>query len=205
VVEIDRNRYVITAGHCLPKLPPAHSFSYLSERTFPNLLGPLGKNTTIVAECLFVDPVADIAILGQPDNQVYEQAEAYDELVDNAVALSIARLSYTRERHQLPDGKKFFGQPSAETEVLLLSLDGHWVPGRARTTGNRLWLKQGANSIQSGMSGSPILLPDGRALGAVSSNELHPLLTGNLPGWMLRHVLCERKQRSGVTTRQSRR
>jgi hypothetical protein len=102
VVEVDRNRYVITAGHCLPKLPPAHPFSYLSERTFPNLLGPLGKNTTIFAECLFVDPVADIAILGQPDSQVYEQAEAYDELVDNAVALSIARLTYTPERHVLP-------------------------------------------------------------------------------------------------------
>jgi hypothetical protein len=60
VVELNAARYVLTAGHCLPNLPPAHLASYIEERTFPNLLAPLGKDPTVWAECLFVDPVADI-------------------------------------------------------------------------------------------------------------------------------------------------
>jgi hypothetical protein len=48
-------RYVITAAHCLPHLPPAFGHSYLEERTYPRLLGPLADEPTIWAECLFVD------------------------------------------------------------------------------------------------------------------------------------------------------
>jgi hypothetical protein len=61
-------RLVITAAHCLPKLPPACTTSYTHERTYQNLLGTLGGNATVWAECLFVDPVADIAVLGAPDS-----------------------------------------------------------------------------------------------------------------------------------------
>ena len=35
------------------------------------------------AECLFVDPVADIALLGPPDSQdLGEQHEAYERMID---------------------------------------------------------------------------------------------------------------------------
>jgi hypothetical protein len=35
-VEADRDedRYIITAGHCLPRLPPCHAASYTEERTY---------------------------------------------------------------------------------------------------------------------------------------------------------------------------
>jgi hypothetical protein len=43
-------------------------------------------------ECLFVDPIADIAILGERDNQVlYEEYQKYLELVDAVEPLAIAR------------------------------------------------------------------------------------------------------------------
>jgi hypothetical protein len=70
--------YVITAAHCLPQLPPPHLMSYLEERTYLKLIGPLGQEPQIAAECLFADPVADLAVLGEPDNQeLSEEQERY--------------------------------------------------------------------------------------------------------------------------------
>lgn len=105
VIEHHGTRYVLTAAHCLPKLPPAHPWSYTEERTFQDLLAPLGETPTVWAECLFVDPVADIAVLGQPDNQALgDQADAYDELVGWAVPMPVGELTFTQKRHLLPDG-----------------------------------------------------------------------------------------------------
>jgi hypothetical protein len=59
VVERDRRRYVVTAAHCLPDLPPAHGMSYPEERTGFNLLGQLGEKPNVAAEIVFVDPVAE--------------------------------------------------------------------------------------------------------------------------------------------------
>src|SRR6185437_9160438 len=44
-----RRRLVITAAHCLPKLPPPIAWSDLEERTYPKLLGPLGGENTVWA------------------------------------------------------------------------------------------------------------------------------------------------------------
>lgn len=64
-----KHRLVVTAAHCLPKLPPAHAAAFSSERTY-KLLGSLdGSKSGVWAECLFADPVADIAVLGRPDDQ----------------------------------------------------------------------------------------------------------------------------------------
>jgi hypothetical protein len=83
---------VITAAHCLPKkLPPPHPARYLEEATYRRLLGPLAGKRTVWAECLFVDPVADIAVLGQPDDQALsEEADAYNELVAGLTPLMVA-------------------------------------------------------------------------------------------------------------------
>ena len=57
-------RVIVTAAHCLPKLPPACTASYTEERTYRNLVGSFdGPKGNVCAECLFVDPVADIAVL----------------------------------------------------------------------------------------------------------------------------------------------
>jgi hypothetical protein len=74
-------RIVITAAHCLPH--PRHPAAYLVERTYSSLLGPLKGKQTVWAECLFVDPITDIAVLGSPDNQeLYDEAVAYEKLTD---------------------------------------------------------------------------------------------------------------------------
>ena len=90
VVEHHYRLVVLTAAHCLPFLPPAHPFSYLEDRTYQALLGPLGANPTVWAQCLFADPVADIAMLGSPDEQeLSEQANAFEELISAAKPLLI--------------------------------------------------------------------------------------------------------------------
>src|SRR5262249_631718 len=82
---------VITAAHCLPSFPPCASVSSLEQRTYQALLGPLGREPTVWAECLFVDPIGDIAVLGPPDSQALdEQCKAYKTFIQALVPLSIA-------------------------------------------------------------------------------------------------------------------
>src|SRR5262245_17572855 len=85
-------RVIITAAHCLPRrLPPACSFPFDEERTYKKLLGPLGGKATVWAEMLFADPVADIAVLGEPDGQKWhDESSEYEQLVDAAKPIRIA-------------------------------------------------------------------------------------------------------------------
>ncbi len=68
IVENGRDkRYVITAAHCLPFFPPCMAASFSEERTYRDLLKPLAaRDRRVPAECLFADPVADVAVLGDP-------------------------------------------------------------------------------------------------------------------------------------------
>lgn len=168
---------VVTAAHCLPHLPPAHAASYLEERTFENLLGALDAEPTIWAECLFVDPVADIAVLGCPDGQeLHEQADAYDAFIAGLQGFEIGKT-----------GKNGW----------MLSLDKpyRWLPTPLDSSFGSLY----SGPTLAGQSGSPILNEDGEATGVVSigvedsdgkseSTAVHgpqPTLVSNLPGWML--------------------
>jgi hypothetical protein len=77
----------------------------------------------------------------------------------------------------------------------MLSLDGEWFKCRVRSMGRSLWFDQAAQPVIGGMSGSPIVLPDGGAVGVVCVSEdshargreggPNPLLAANLPGWLL--------------------
>ena len=79
VVGTASRQLVITAAHCLPRFPPAASISHTEERNYSELLGSLGEDAPKVwAECLFADPIGDIAVLGPPDGElVHDEADAY--------------------------------------------------------------------------------------------------------------------------------
>src|SRR5262249_44616765 len=78
-------RVIITAAHCLPELPPPSSFSHTQECSYKNLLGTLAHDFgphNVWATCMFVDPIADIAILCGPDSQQHSREnDAYLQLV----------------------------------------------------------------------------------------------------------------------------
>ena len=178
VIESLGKRVVVTAAHCLPKFPPAHGASYLHERTYRKLLGPLGKKRSVWAECMFADPIADIAVLGSPDDQdLSDEADRYDALVDPLKPLRIAAAP-----------EKGIGW--------LLSLEGEWFPctvGYVKHVDGWLLVSKTTQPIAGGMSGSPILSDDGKAIGVVSLGGSHdqyghpnPRLTRDLPNRFLR-------------------
>jgi hypothetical protein len=92
-------RYVITAAHCLPHLPAPHRAAYTEEKTYKKLLGPLGSAPSIWAECVFVDPVADVAVLGQPDGQAFNEDvdTAWDEFIEGIEPLKLDTAQPTRD------------------------------------------------------------------------------------------------------------
>lgn len=139
-----------------------------------------GPSPSVCAECLFVDPIADLAVLDEPDGQVLpEQWDAYVTLTESAVALPIA--------------------DAAGGDALLLSLGGHWFLCKAKPNRRSLSLSDAAEDIVGGMSGSPILDDNGSAVGVVCistglgksrGDGPNPRLSRNLPAWMLPPNLC---------------
>jgi hypothetical protein len=180
-----KRRFVVTASHCLPKLPPAHPGAFRHERTYEALLGPLHERTpSIMTECLFVDPVADIAVLGEPDYVISDTSpDPFWELVDGAEALYVGSIT---------DGMRGW----------LLSLDDQWkscILHLGPADGPGLWITEAAAGITDGMSGSPIIGDDGRAIGVVCTSRgtgpgpyreggPNPGLMFSLPGWLLKQV-----------------
>jgi hypothetical protein len=75
------------------------------------LLGQLGAEPTVWAECLFADPIADIAVLGMPDDQALpDEANSYNRLLGSRQPLLIDDAP-AREQ---------------SCKARLFSLDGEW-------------------------------------------------------------------------------
>jgi hypothetical protein len=194
-----RGRVVITTSHCLPtdadgrvKLPPSHPMSYLHERTYPKLLGPLGGEPTVWAECFFVDPIADIAVLGSPDNQALsEEAEAYEKLVEGAAPLTIVdapKMGRERIPGRIVSGHRirpFMDDSPGCGPARVLSLTGQWLKCTVARRGRWLTVED-EGLIVSGMSGSPVLSVDGKAIGLISTNGYCPVLMHCLPAWFFK-------------------
>ncbi len=184
VVEDRFYRSIITAAHCLPKLPPAHPWMLTEEKTYQELLGPLGGECSVWAECLFVDPVGDIAVLTGPDNQVlFEQADQYEDLTENSSKC-------------IPVGPP----PESKSQGWLLSLENTLLSCKIETVFHTISVSEVEGEIAGGMSGSPILDQDGRAVGIISTGQqfggtpespstrgdMEPCLAEALPGWLLK-------------------
>lgn len=161
---------VITAAHCVPLMPPAQLARYLHEQTFL-LLGPLFGKLSVYAEVLFYDPIADVAVLGQPDTQaMYEAAEAYELFLAEYTPLKIA-------------------VPSKCGEGFLHDLAGTRQPIKYQCwqgLHKEPWLHVEGYTFNAGMSGSPILNMQGRALAVVSTssgsgNLSSPCLSAAIP------------------------
>ena len=129
------------------------------------------------AECLFLDPIGDIAVLGPPDDQtLYNEWEAYTALMEAADPLPIA-------------------DAPMSGPAWLLSLGGQWFRCNVQHNGGALWISDASERIVGGMSGSPILAEDGSAIGALCTGSctvelsLRPLPTRARPRAVLTHAL----------------
>jgi hypothetical protein len=175
VVNAGRDRCIITAAHCLPSLPLAHLMSQTEERTYTNLVSAIGDNKKITVECLFADPVGDIAILGEPDGEsLYDECDRYREFAE---AISPIKIRKSRKANS---GEK----------VWVLDLAGKLLPATVTEVLPRKFLLSGV-TFDGGMSGSPVLSDDGFAVGLAAISEdderntdqqsIH--LPIHLPGW----------------------
>jgi len=178
-----RRKLVVTASHCLPHAPKMPCYSY-QEATYANLLAPLGEQPSVWAECLFFDPVSDLAILGEPDTQeLGEENDAYTRLVEGRKPLTIA---------------------APETgEGYMLALDGvSWQPTPLIVHENIWGTGLSTGATLAGQSGSPIVDSTGRAIAVVSvgtevwnggnrtpvNSGPQPILKLHLPSWALKTV-----------------
>jgi hypothetical protein len=192
IVETEQgDRIVITAAHCVAaddrQLPRAHPWSYLHERTYQRVLGPLGKaKPTVWAECLFADPLADIAVLGSPDSQeLSDQAEAYEALtsvapfaVGAAPKQGVKRIENPFKSTKFPSS--FEVRTPGKCAALVLSLAGEWIECTVTRRGPWLAIDQ-ESIVKGGMSGSPIVSRAGLAIGLISTDNLSPVLLEALP------------------------
>jgi hypothetical protein len=176
--EPPHQHYVVSAAHCLPAIPQEGQ-----EATFQNLLGPLGGEITVSAECVFIDPISDIAVLGTPEDDDYEA------LIEPLGPLKLGDAAPT------------------ETPAYLVALDGRLIDCTVHMhfLGRSLLIDNATGKIVPGMSGSPILSREGAAIGVVSHSarpdaeafdgnegmvpvdeyDPAPRLIANLPGWLL--------------------
>lgn len=157
---------VITAAHCIPEMPAAHPYRRHDEETFP-LLGPLLGEASLYATVLFYDPIADVAVLGQPDEQMLSQdAEAYEQLLSShAEAYEQLLQSYTPlviiEPLERGPGVVYDLQMERRS-VEYCCWQGMWKAP---------WVRVEGFPFESGMSGSPVLDEQGRALAVVSAGN----------------------------------
>jgi hypothetical protein len=206
IIATKRARYVVTAAHCVEPLPPPQPARDISEATYRNFIGPLGGERHVWAECVFIDLIADIAVFGEPDNQeLYEQAQAYEELTEQATPFRIGKLRFPRQRLRPREGvmriegellrvppPPLRGPREASSDARMLSLEGEWFSCQVMSLGRSLWFEEATQPIVGGMSGSPVILPDGGAVGVMCVSAEgrrdggpNPMLAANLPAWLL--------------------
>ncbi|MEY9581505.1 hypothetical protein [Sinorhizobium fredii] len=171
------NPVIITCAHCLPHMPPATGAIMMTEeKTYPRLVGGLSCEPTITVECLFVDPVADVAVLGEPDGEAFfDEAEAYRAFVEKREDLPIA----AEQNAALPGGNR---------KGAWLTLGGKWLQHSLEVDVQCVWT---CEQPEGGMSGSPIILDTfrGSVVGIVASTAFHPRLVTALPAWLLRQLV----------------
>ena len=178
----------------MPFLPPTHLARYLEEGTYQHLIGPLGAKPSVTATCVFVDPIADIAVLGPPDYEAlsreYDQYQAFLAALppfDITAPPPRPRLRMPAFDDEEPPAFRRLGEVSFPGRVM--SLEGQWIDCNVRRLGGP-FLIEPEELVKSGMSGSPLISPTGAALGVVSTSNWAAVLADGLPGWLLRALAC---------------
>jgi hypothetical protein len=158
VVEINNQRLILTAAHCLPE----HPQPYVSDPTLTEIIGTLDdESLTIGATCLSLDVITDLAVLAAPPARRDDRA-AFDHLMILASPLCIA--------------------PAQEGRAWIMALDGTWLPvhiGKIEGLSLEIVLER---DLELGMSGGPVLNDDDAAVSLISSQMPgEPLRSGPCP------------------------
>lgn len=184
----DGRRYIITAARCLATLFPFASPASSSSRRCLVRVGPQNGEATISRKCLFLDPIGDVAVLGQP--------KEFDELASQEAYAAFA------EAHQ---ALKISKVPSDYAEAKLLTGQGVWSGCKIMSYRGPISIHRAHDGLTEKMAGTPILC-EGNAVGVCvgppegsdgsTSGGPNPRLEHCLPGWLLRG--CEDQPRDSA-------
>jgi Trypsin-like peptidase domain len=133
----------------------------------------------ISAEVYAVEPVADVAVLGYPDDQYdVEGAEGFEATLESIEPVPLCTEEFP---------------PRTPFPVHVLTHTGDWIEGaaqqpRAYAPGLAVTFSQ---VIKGGTSGSPVVTDDGRLLGVISTgmNGSVSRLHLTVPVWVARRML----------------
>lgn len=181
---------ILTAAHCVKWY--ATGGMALGDPCVEEVVTKAGK--TLLACVCAVEPVADIAVLEAPDDQVFfDDAETFDAFVEETAPVLVSGDDFRLEQ----------GVP-----VHVLTHRGSWVKGTATRYGMhvdppnaRVFVKT-EGDIEGGTSGGPIIDDAGRLVGVVSfasgsegrtRKGAFPRPHLALPTWILRRITDARK------------
>ncbi len=138
---------------------------------------------TFKVETLAVEPVVDIAVLGEPDVEAADDL-AFTEFCEATAPVPICTAD-------LPLRSPF--------PVHFLAHTGRWVDAQATYfSGAKLWL-EASEAIEPGTSGGPVVSVDGLLLGVISTADVtagQPQREGSAayvhlaaPGWLIQRMI----------------
>jgi hypothetical protein len=172
-----RNQMILTACHCIE-----YSIAGTMALGEYYLEGILTKKGNLKVTPIFLDPVADIAVLGGLDGQeFYEEYNQFEEFCRNTPPVKICR-------NKLEVDKKF--------KIFIYTHEKKWITGIASLGipgSHMLWIKAD-EAIKGGTSGSGVINEIGEIVGIVSwtseqdftGGAQRPLLA--LPLWVCRKI-----------------
>lgn len=144
--------------------------------TYPRLIGPLGADQSVTATCVFADPIADLAVLGPPDDQALgDEHDHYTAFLSTLPPFDITAPP-PRSRLRIPSEPPVFISNEISFQARLLSLDGAWLDCVACYLGGPLMIEP-EKLVVLGMSGSPLLSATGRR-SASSARAISPPVFG---------------------------
>ena len=145
--------YILTAAHCIP-----WSVEGLMALDVPFLVEIItADRSRLRGQVVAVEPVADIAVIGSPDNQTfYEESDAFDLFAESVRGLLLCSDEFA------------FGQGFP---IHILTHCGEWLSGQASQWGEYAATMRVDTdpTIPSGTSGSAIVNGRGEVVGVVSN------------------------------------
>ena len=155
--------YILTAAHCVDW---DHSGGMVLGEYYHEKV-KTADGQTLVLSVLAVEPVADIAVLGEPDNQeFYDEAEAFEQFTKLTRPVPLFRDKMKPfDRHRQPSPGAY------SVSVRVLNQDRSWLKATAQVTSHDdpTVCLDADQFIDGGASGGPIVTADGKLVAIVSN------------------------------------
>jgi hypothetical protein len=167
-----------------------------------NALGPLGQKPSVWAQCIFMDPIVDLAVLASPgacDFDARRKEEGYDALVNSTVPLPVQTIfKFWHPNEDEPELiPAWIPLPTDKVIACVIEDYGHlfdWrcaplgadVTGFLRDPSRRDMFPTGIQQLD----GSPVVTDDGSVLAVFigGSYSVATRLSRHLPAWLLRDL-----------------